>query len=164
MKNASQANRDRGFTLTEAAVVTALVAVLFAAATPKMSDLVMDSRIKQASVEMFTSMTYARSEAITRDAPVSISAVGSWSDGWQITVGNTVLKRSDPISNVVITGPASNSLTYNPNGRLSSAGLVTFSFTAGGTSNATKRCVVSTLSGQPLLQADRNRDGDCSNG
>jgi type IV fimbrial biogenesis protein FimT len=161
---ANSSGRNRGFTLTEALVVTALIGVLFAAAAPQMGDLVMESRLKQASVEMFSAMAYARSEAVSRDAPVSISAVGSWSNGWQVSVGNTILKRSDPISSITVSGPAANTITYNPNGRLPAGQPIRFTFSVPGNTRTITRCVISTLSGQPVLQADRNRDGDCSNG
>ncbi len=162
--HAKMHRRARGFTLTEAVVVTALMGVLFAVASPNMRDLVMDSRTKQASVEMFSTLAYARSEAISRDAAVSISALGTWGDGWQVSVAGKVLKRSDPITSITVTGPAATTITYNPNGRMSAAAPVSFRFAPPSGSLATVRCVVSSLSGQPVLQADRNRDGDCSNG
>jgi type IV fimbrial biogenesis protein FimT len=156
--------RNSGFTLTETLVVIALIGILFAAAAPQMRDLVTNSRIKQASAEMFSTMAYARSEAVSRDAQVTITAMGSWSNGWQVSAGNTVLKRSGPISNITITGPAASTITYNPNGRLSAVQPVTFVFSDPGNTRTVSRCVVSTLSGQPVFQADLNRDGNCTNG
>lgn len=162
--NAQCSPTQSGFTLVEAAVVVAVLTVLVSVAAPSMGNLMLDSRVKQASLDLYSAMTYARSEAIARDANVSVSAAGTWSSGWKVTVGTATLKQTGPLSNITVTGPADNTLTYKPNGRLAVSSPVTFTFSAPGNGGVTMRCVSSTLSGRPVLQVDRNRDGDCTNG
>jgi hypothetical protein len=81
-----------------------------------------------------------------------------------VSLGTTVLKQSGPLLNIAVLGPAGGSVTYNPNGRLAGSITATFSFSVPGNPAVTMRCVTSTLGGQPALQSDRNRDGDCANG
>jgi type IV fimbrial biogenesis protein FimT len=152
-----------GFTLIETVVAVAVLAILVSLAAPSMSNLILDSRVKEASMEMFSAMAYARSEAIARNAPVSISAMGTWGQGWRVSLGTTVLKQSGPLLNMIVLGPAGGSMTYKPNGRLAGP-VVTFSFSVPDNPAVTMRCVTSSLGGQPVLQSDRNRDGDCANG
>jgi len=153
-----------GFTLTEVAAALAVLAILVSLAAPSMKNLILDARVKSASIEMFSAMAYARSEAITRNAPVKISTIGTWGEGWRVSLGTTVLKQSGSLLNMVVIGPSGGSVTYKPNGRLAGSLPVTFSFSVPGNPAVTMRCVTSTLSGQPVLQSDRNRDGDCANG
>jgi type IV fimbrial biogenesis protein FimT len=153
-----------GFTLTEIVGGIAVLAILVSVAAPSMSNLILDSRVKEASLDMFSAMAYARSEAISRNAPVSISAVGTWAQGWRVSIATTVLRQGGPLLNITVVGPAGGSITYNPNGRPAGNIPVTFSFSVPGNPAVTMRCVTATLGGQPVLQNDRNRDGDCANG
>jgi type IV fimbrial biogenesis protein FimT len=154
-----------GFTLTEALITLAVLGVIAALAVPSLNSFVVNSRVKQAATDMFMTVAYARNEAINRNTQVSVNAVGAWGTGWQVvTAGGNVLKQTTLTAGVTITGPAGNSLTYNPNGRLTTAGAVNFTFTVPGNPQITMRCVTSTLIGQPVLQADLNRDGNCANG
>jgi type IV fimbrial biogenesis protein FimT len=153
-----------GFTLTELVGGIAVLAILVSVAAPSMSNLILDSRVKEASLDMLSAMAYARSEAISRNAPVSISAVGTWAQGWQVSTGTTVLRQSGPLLNITVVGPAGGSVTYSPNGRPAGNISVTFSFSVPGNPAVMMRCVTAALGGQPVLQSDRNRDGDCANG
>lgn len=157
--------REFGFTLTEALIALAVLGIIAALAGPSLNGLMVNSRVKQAASDMFTTMAYARNEAINRNTQVSINAMGTWGAGWQVVAaGGSVLKQTTLTGGVTVTGPAGNSMTYNPNGRLTTAGAVTFTFTLPGNPEVTMRCVTSTLIGQPVLQADLNRDGNCNNG
>jgi type IV fimbrial biogenesis protein FimT len=162
-------NRQRlsavyGFTLTELAVTLVVAGVLAAVALPALSSFSRNGRVKQAANDMVMTLAYARNEAINRNAQVSVDASGSWSAGWQVTVGGTPLRQTALNGGVVVGGPAGGTVTYNPNGRLATSGTLSFTFSIPGDARVTMRCVSATLMGQPVLQADDNHDGDCSNG
>jgi hypothetical protein len=55
-------------------------------------------------------------------------------------------------------------VTHNPDGRLAGLTSLIFVFSVAGNTEVLRRCVSATLMGQPVLQTDVNRDGDCSNG
>src|SRR3954447_17666866 len=153
-----------GFTLTEIAVTLLIVGLMSALAVPSLSSLTRGTRVKQAATDMMATLAYARSEAISRNSQVSIVASGTWSAGWQVVTGATVLRQSTFNGEVAVSGPDTNTVSYNPNGRLAALPTLNFSFSVPGDGQVVMRCVSATLMGQPVLQVDANRDGDCRNG
>lgn len=142
----------RGFSLTELMIVVAVFAVLMAVALPNYSEFVRNQRVKTASFEVFSNLVQARSEAITRNAAVTMAPLtaGSWTSGWTVTAdaGATVLRSQEAIPTITITGPAN--VVYSGSGRLSgTAG--SFAITATGTTAA--RCISIDLSGRPVTKA-----------
>lgn len=145
------AARSRGFTLTELMIVLAVAAVLVAAALPSYNDFVRNQRVKTASFDVFSSLIYARSEAVTRNGSVTVTpTAGNWASGWTITEsGGTVLRSQEALASITITGPAS--VVYTGTGRLSAA-IGTFQLSASG-SAITTRCISIDLSGRPVTKA-----------
>lgn len=140
-----------GFTLTELMIVVAVFAVLVSAALPSYNQFVRNQRVKTASFDVFSSLVQARSDAITRNASITMTPVsGNWASGWTVTdASSTVLRRQDAIANITLTGPAS--VVYNSSGRLSSAtGSFEISATGG---SITTRCITVDLSGRPVTKA-----------
>jgi type IV fimbrial biogenesis protein FimT len=81
----------RGFTLVEAAVVVAVLAILATVAMPSMGRMVDSTRLASLSNDFLSSMYLARSEAIKRNSPVAMcksfdgiecAASGGWEQGW----------------------------------------------------------------------------------
>lgn len=81
----------RGFTLVEAAVVVAVLAILATVAMPSMGRMVDSTRLATLSNDFLSSMYLARSEAIKRNRPVAMckssdgiecAASGGWEQGW----------------------------------------------------------------------------------
>lgn len=142
----------RGFTLTELMIVVTVFAVLVAAALPSYSEFVRNQRVKTASFDAFSSLVLARSEAITRNAAVTMAPVtaGTWTSGWTVKdSGGVVLRRQDAITNITIGGP--DNVVFAGNGRLSgTAGA--FQLSASG-STVTTRCITIDLSGRPTTKA-----------
>lgn len=103
----------RGFTLIEAMVAAAIVAVLAALAAPSFSATIERWRVRQAVESMTTTLYYARSEAIKRGGQVVIhklpnntnnctSATGTrdWDCGWIVchdTNSSGTCTSSDPV-------------------------------------------------------------------
>lgn len=167
----------RGFTLIELLVVVAIGGVLLVMALPSMQDLVVTNRMKSLSLDLYTSLTLARSEAVKRNTG-NISMVasgGNWQNGWTVCVdangngacnsGEVVLTTGEAIhSSVTLTGPGGGIVTYNRDGR-ASTGTASFRITAG--SNNTRspmRCIEVNASGRPNTRADSNgNDSDGCN-
>jgi type IV fimbrial biogenesis protein FimT len=161
---AQNSRKERGFTLTEIAVTLVIAAVVSAMALPSLSTLTRTNRVKQSATDMVMTLAYARNEAINRNAQVSVVAFGTWSAGWQVVAGGTPLRLTALSGEVTVNGPAANAVTYNPDGRLAGLTSLSFVFSVAGNTEVLRRCVSATLMGQPVLQTDVNRDGDCSNG
>ncbi|MCG7952914.1 MAG: GspH/FimT family pseudopilin [Candidatus Thiodiazotropha endolucinida] len=81
----------QGLTLLELLVAVVIAAILFGVGIPSFFNLIANNRLTVATNELVTSMHYARSEAVTREIPVSVcasedgqSCSGStdWGSGW----------------------------------------------------------------------------------
>ena len=148
-----------GFTIIELMVVVAILGIIAAIAAPNMRDMVRKQRVRAMSFDLFSSLTFARSEAIKRNAAVTMERTcGTWSQGWRVYDANGNELRREGSNNcaipasVNITGPAS--VTYTGAGRLS-AGVAPFRLWADvdqsqQTSAVDQRCINIDLSGRPV--------------
>ena len=82
-----------GFTLIELMLVVAVLAVIVALATPSLETLLHSNRLRIQSSQLMTALNLARSEAISRNSPVSLCpsslvlsgapiCSGIYADGW----------------------------------------------------------------------------------
>lgn len=155
----------RGFTLIEMIVTVAVLAVLATLAVPTMRDTVLNQRVKTATFDLYTSLVFARGEAIKRNANVDITPVaGGWADGWTVEVqaGGTDLKVQGALGNMTLTGPSA-SITYRRDGRLAT-GAATLTVDVTGESNVTMRCIAIALDGRPNIALDHDGNGICIDG
>jgi len=136
-----------GFTLIELVVVIALVSILVSLAVPSFTSLMADQRAKNAATDLFTALTHARGEALSRNANVTLSPKnGTWQTGWQVLGTNAeVLDDYPAITNATINGPAS--VVYRSSGRI--AGSAAPVFVINVTHASVVRCVSLDLSGRP---------------
>lgn len=143
----------RGFTLTEALLVTLVLCTMLAIGLPNFGSFVRNQRVKTASFDLFSTFVYARSEAITRNGSVTIApAGGNWANGWTVTDDSgAVLRKEDVVASVAITGPAN--VVYRGSGRLEGASLPAFQLTSSG-EGITPRCIRIDLSGRPYTKAE----------
>lgn len=151
-RRALGARAARGFTLTELMIVIGVFAILVSAALPNYNEFVRNQRVKTASFDIYSSLVQTRSEAITRNTAVTMAPVtaGSWTSGWTVAAGGTVLRRQEPIPNITIDGP--DNVIYAGSGRLSAA-VGPFQLTATG-SSVTSRCITIDMSGRPVTKAE----------
>jgi type IV fimbrial biogenesis protein FimT len=149
--------RARGFTAIELMIVVLIVGILAAIAGPNMAAMIRNQRVKTAAFDIFSSLTFARSEAVKRNTTVTLAPTGGgatdWVKGWTVTDGNgNVLKqeadRKLMAAELSITGPTS--VVYARNGRLSGATAPTFDLSATSGSKTYARCISVDLSGRPV--------------
>lgn len=147
----------RGFTLLELMVTLAIAIILASIAAPSFRTMLASQRIQAASSDLNAHLMLARSEAIKRNASVTVQSVqtgGKWEGGWQIVTGTpaTLIKVQEAYPNIAITSGVT-VLTYNRNGRVASTGSVDFKVSDPATSApAESRCVTVTVTGMPITK------------
>lgn len=140
--------RQSGFNLLELMIVVAVAAVMMGIGVPSFREFTATQRVKSAAFDFAAALLLARSEAVKRNTPVTVSqAAGGWGSGWTVVVGGTTLANQEAASNVTIT-PApdtTTSIAYQSNGRVAS----TLRFQFGGANTTAVRCVTIPVSGVP---------------
>jgi type IV fimbrial biogenesis protein FimT len=151
----------RGFTLVELMVVLIIVAVLLMIALPSFSVLTYRTKLKSYANEIVASVYLARSEAIKRNADMTLCVAeeadlkckgsGSWEQGWVVIDPNEVIIRRYPALPVNLVMLSSvNSLTFEPSG----VGSTATSFTLCQQSEAPvveEKVITVTLTGRPRI-------------
>ena len=141
-----------GFTLIELLTALVVLAILATVALPSYQNFVLTQRVRGASYDLMTSLVFARSEAIKRNANVSMTqAAGGWTQGWTVSAGALTLRTQDPYGgSVSIANSASlTTITYSNDGRLATP---TTDFTvapADGSAQVQTRCLSIKLGGMP---------------
>lgn len=159
----------RGFTIVELMIVVAIVSVLAAVGLPSMRDLLKTNRMKTISLDLYSSLSLARSEAIKRNngSVAMVAGAGGWQGGWSVTCVDTagscggadvVLLTQEAVdADTTLTGPVGNVVTFGRDGRLTS-GTASFRITLAGNASIQMRCVDVSVSGRPNTRVDTNLD------
>jgi type IV fimbrial biogenesis protein FimT len=144
--------RFAGFTMVELLVTLAIGAILATVAVPSFSGLIASQRAKAAASELFASFLTARSDAIMRNANVTVSPLaGGWSQGWQILdPANNVLESHGALN---VTIPQTGGVTFRPSGRVTAGSTSMFVITTTSGSSTNYQCISLNLSGRPYMQA-----------
>lgn len=161
-----------GFTMTELMVVVAIAGILAAIAAPSFRSLIQSQQVKNASFDLFSSLSLARSEAIKRNSNVTVTPVTypvtspSAHDeyGWVIVALNnpststddTTIRNQSQEKGVDLRPDPNNSpwVTYKGNGRATTAPV--FTIDAYGETTSYARCVKIELSGMPRVYMATN--------
>jgi type IV fimbrial biogenesis protein FimT len=141
-----------GFSLIELMTALTVLAILATVALPSYQSFVVTQRVRGASYDLMTSLVFARSEAIKRNASVSMTqAAGGWAQGWTVSAGALTLRTQDPYGgSVSITNSASvTTITYSNDGRLNGLASDFAIAAAGGSAQVQTRCLSIKLGGMP---------------
>lgn len=147
---------SRGFTLIELMVTLVVIVILATLAVPSFRGFIANQQVKTASYDLLAALNYARSEAIKRNADVTLAAVGGdWAAGWQVSRGGVVLKAWDAPGDLSFGEAPPVSFTFQSNGRVSGGASDSLEVCK---SEATQRIVSIDMTGQSRLE----RAGACS--
>lgn len=129
--------KNSGMTLIEIMIVLAIIGGLFLIVQGALFDMIRGERVKNAAAQLFTTMVYARGEAVKRNTCVDVVPVSTsnWRLGWTVQVPRTsggvaacggtgtptVIRTYTALEEVTVAGP-STSIKYNGAGRLSALG------------------------------------------
>lgn len=78
-----------GFTLVEALITLAILAILVAMAAPALNDFFVKGRVKRATVEVQGLLAKAKAETVIRDADLSVSIKPGASETWCVGFAET---------------------------------------------------------------------------
>ena len=147
--------RPSGFTLIETMIVLVILGILATLAAPSFNELIEMQRVKAAAADLYMSLARARSEALKRNANVTLSPKdGGWQAGWQIPnpAGGEMLEDHEAVrGGITIAGPGS--VIYRSSGRISGSST---QFSISGAYSSSARCVSLDLGGRPTI-----KDGAC---
>ncbi|MDQ3268439.1 MAG: GspH/FimT family pseudopilin [Pseudomonadota bacterium] len=137
-----------GFTLVELLVTVVVLGILASIATSGFQSLIQSQQAKNASFELFSSLILARSEAIKRNTPVTLTPMdaANWGKGWTITSAAGTIKSQSELKKIVIS-QSSATVVYAPTGRATVASVFLLDVSTTLTANA--RCIKIELSGMP---------------
>jgi len=156
-------------------IVIAIVGILATIGVPAMSDLIVSNRMKSLSLDIYSGLILARSEAVKRNLGTGAGNVsmiangGDWQSGWKVCVdtnadgscaGDPVLTVGEVDPSLTLSRTAGAVVTYGRDGRLTST-AGGFRIKAVGYANSAKvpmRCVDISVSGRPNTRVDSNQN------
>ena len=116
---------QRGFTLVELMVALSVAAILLAIAIPSFTEITLSSKLRSMANDLVASAILARSEAIKRNALVTLCASsngtscagsGDWELGWIILSGSTVIQHQKAASTGFLLSSSVHTLYFQPSG------------------------------------------------
>jgi type IV fimbrial biogenesis protein FimT len=141
--------------MVELLVTIAIATILTTVAIPSFSGMIANQRAKTAASELFASFLTARSDAIMRNANVTVSPLaGGWSQGgWQILdSANNVLESHGALASSVAISQTGG-ITFRPSGRVLTGSTSMFVITTTSGSSTIHQCISLNLNGRPYMQA-----------
>ncbi|MEW5879562.1 MAG: GspH/FimT family pseudopilin [Pseudomonadota bacterium] len=171
---------NRGLSLIEVLIVMAIAAILLGIGVPNMQTFILNNRLASSTHEFYTALQFARSEAVRRQAQVTLvhggaAGSGNWGAGWTMCVdsnrdnacaGEETLRAGAPLAApLTLYGNANfaNFIAFDASGRLTTAGGGAFVICHGANlvedGQSRSRAVLVNGSGRVRLGLDANGDG-----
>ena len=147
----------RGFTMVELIITLVVVAVLATLALPSMGNLMVRHRVQDAGSDIFAALIKTRSEALKRNANISLAPVSgsAWISGWRIpdpVTSGSYLDEHQPLKQVTIATTGPNPIIYQSTGRISGGVGPTFIITGSNGGYTYRSCVTVDPSGRPYTK------------
>ena len=119
-----------GFTMMEAMIVVALMAIVTVYAIPSMTDIIKNNRLAMRTNDFVGAMQIARSEAIKRGETIRVKSVtnGTWKDGWEVvTIGLPVvtIKQYEPLPATITMNSTFTVYNYSATGLIDNGDTLT---------------------------------------
>jgi type IV fimbrial biogenesis protein FimT len=118
MRLRTSSARQSGFTLIEALVVITIMTILAGIGSANFVWLNQATEIRGAAFDLVADLDYARSEAVKRNADVTVAPVGDkWINGWTITAAGTTLRERAAVGAGLNFNTAPAALVFDGSGR-----------------------------------------------
>ena len=143
----------QGFTLIEAMVVVALVAILAALAVPSFTTMIANQRVSSAAQELQTLLSFARAEAVYKRTQTTVTATGQ---KWEAKVvpDGPLLREIVASDAVTITPGSDNGVAFDVTGAAKpAAGSAPYILTFSATKATRVQCV--RVTGAGLVRQDK---------
>ena len=114
----------RGFTLVELLATLSVIAILAFAAAPSFSGVIAAQRARNAALDLSAALTLARSEAVKRNATVTVATPGAWASGWTVSAGAEKVRGFGPYDGMAITASGGSALPFGNDGRPANGGAM----------------------------------------
>ena len=154
LRRTNHSRSSGGFTVIEVMIVMAISLIVMGIAAPAFSSIIAAQRVKSTGTEIYLSLVRARSEAIKRNANVTLAPKqGGWQNGWTVADSadpTNILDDHGPVPSLSIMGPIS--FVYRASGRPQPGTIVPTVVSTSAGSTAYHQCVSVGLSGHPFLK------------
>jgi len=123
-------SKNRGFSLIEVLVVLVIAGIVASAGYASYSALVGSSSARSDASSLASLFNYARSQAILRNQPVTITTTGNWSGVKTVTVNGNQIRSVNPgFATVTATSSlATTTVVFDNRGRITPRTARTFTF------------------------------------
>ncbi|WP_312914436.1 GspH/FimT family pseudopilin [Stenotrophomonas sp.] len=162
-----------GFTLVELMVTIAVLAIIASIAAPAMQGLIRANRLTATTNELVTALQLARTEAVRRNAPVTVCASNDGlacasSTDWArwIVLGRDVVSGADEVvrdsassGDLQVSGPQAG-IRFRPSGLLDAQQVMSVCIPTSNPGDNTR--TVTLMAGGSVVTAKKNGGGACA--